>query len=362
MEEFVVVLAGGRGERFWPLSRANRPKQLLKLISNRTMLKETIERTLPLVPMERTFIVTGGELAKLIKEQHPEFPEENYIIEPMGKNTAPAICLAAANIVAKYGDGIMFVLASDHYIEPQSTFLSVLRAAKEAVIKTDRLILMGIEPTRAETAYGYIQVGEKLLELNDAQCYEVKNFKEKPDKVKAQEFYLSGEYLWNSGNFIMRARRILEEAKVYLPQLANDMEKYIDNFGSPEAEEILREAFERAPSTSIDYAILEKTKNVAVIWGKFYWDDVGSWGAMERVLKSDKFGNVVAGDGDFLILETYESTIFNDSPGLIATFGVSDLVIVRMDDITLVLNKTRIPQMRELISKLKEDEKFKKYL
>ncbi len=362
MKEFVIVLAGGKGERFWPVSRSRKPKQLLRLLSNNTMLIETINRTLDIVPIEYTFIVTGPELAKLISETHPEIPKENFIIEPQGKNTAPAIGLAAAEIIARYGDGILYVLASDHYIEPKSAFQSVLKSARDAVLKTDRLILMGIEPSRAETAYGYIHAGKKILELSDSDCYEVSSFKEKPNRVKAQEFYLSGEYLWNSGNFIMRAGKILEEANIYLPDFAQALYKYIEEFDKPDSNKIIEEAFETIPSISIDFAILEKTRNVGVIWSRFKWDDVGSWSAMERVLCSDNHNNIQIGNGEFLLQDTYETTILNDFDGLIVTYGISDMVIVRMNDVVLVMNKTRTQQIRDLIDILKSEGKYNKYL
>ena len=362
MDEFVIVLAGGKGERFWPASRVNRPKQFLKLVSDRTMLQETIERTRPIVPLERTFIVANSHLVELMKQTHPEIPEQNYIVEPLGKNTAPAICLAAANIVAKYGDGIMFVLASDHYIDPPDMFRDGLKTAREVILSDDKLVLMGIQPTRAETAYGYIRVDDKIAEYDGIKCFSVKSFKEKPSRVKAQEFYLAGDYLWNSGNFMFRAGKILDEARKYLPDFAEYMQKYIDNFDKPEASSILREAFENVAAVSIDVAILEKSEDVAVLWGAFRWDDVGSWGAMERILHKDKFNNVIAGKSDHLLLDTYETTVYSDTDSLVVAFGVTDLVIVNMGDVVLVMNKTRIPQMRDLVKKIKDNPDWKKYL
>ena len=362
MEEFVTILAGGRGERFWPASRTNMPKQLLKLFSNKTMLQETIDRTLPLVPMERTFIITGNHLADLIKQTHPEIRDENFIIEPLAKNTAPAICLAAAKIVAEHGDGIMYVLASDHYIYPAEMFRDALKVAKEVILTFDKLVLMGIQPTRAETGYGYIQIADKIAEYDGIKCFDVKSFKEKPSRVKAQEFYLSGEYLWNSGNFMFRAGKILEEAEKYLPEFAKKMRQYIDKYGTPEADKILAEAFEEVTAISIDFAILEKSRDVAVLWGAFQWDDVGSWGALERILPRDKFNNVIAGVDKKLLVDTYETTIYNNKDTLIVAFGVSDLVIVNMGDVVLVMNKARIPEMRSLVEKIKENPEWEKYL
>jgi len=362
MDSYVLVLAGGKGERFWPASRTVRPKQVLKLLSEQTLLRETIERTLPIVPLERTFIITGSELAGFLKGTHREIPPENYIIEPEGKNTAPAICLAAAQIVKRFGDGIMFVLASDHFINPTQVFQKSLEAACEVVQTTDMLVLMGIQPTRAETGYGYIHVGEKIVEYDGIRCLDVVSFKEKPSRVKAQEFYLSGKYLWNSGNFIMRAGKILEKAKEHLPQFEAGLQEYMANWGTPKAEEIIKQVFAQTPSISIDYAIIEKSTDVAVLWGAFQWDDVGNWSALERVLQKDRYNNVTHGIGEVLQSETYETTIYNDVPGLVVSVGVSDLIIVRMNDVVLVMNKTHVPHTRELVEKIKANPEWEKYL
>lgn len=362
METYAIVLAGGKGERFWPASRASFPKQVIKLFSDQTLLKETINRTQPVVSMERTFIVTGQELANFLLGTHPELPAENFIIEPFGKNTAPAICLAAAQIVAKYGDGIMIVLASDHYISPTKAFQESLIAAKQIVQTTDKIVLMGIQPMRAETGYGYIQMGERLAEHNNIRCMTVESFKEKPSRVKAQEFYLSGKYLWNSGNFIMRAGKIIEEARKHLPEMVAGFEKYIRKFGEAEADKILAQTYNNAPSISIDYAVIEKSSDIAVLCGAFQWDDVGNWAALERVINKDRFNNVATGSGDFLLSETYETTVYNDEPGLVVALGVSDLIIVRMKDVVLIMNKTKIPHMRELVDKIREKPDLSKYL
>ncbi len=362
MKEYVVVLAGGKGERFWPASRATHPKQLIKLISERTMIRETIERTLPIVPLENTFIVPSAEIAELITQSYPEISSANFIIEPVGKNTAPAICLAAANIVARFGDGVMYVLASDHFINPTNMFREALQVSSEIVKTKDRLVLMGIQPTRAETGYGYIHVGDKIAEYGGIRGYNVKAFKEKPSRVKAQEFYLSSDYLWNSGNFMFRAGKILEEADKHIPRFAAEIKKYIANFGTSKADEILKNAFENVEGISIDYAIFEKSGDVAVLWGAFQWDDVGSWSALERVLPKDKFNNVAVGKSDNCLVETYDTTVYGDNEGLVVTLGVSDLVIVRMKDVVLVMNKTRVSGMRELVNSIKENPEWKKYL
>jgi mannose-1-phosphate guanylyltransferase len=362
LNTYVVILAGGRGERFWPASRIKKPKQVLKLTSQKTLLQETLDRSLPIVPIERTFIITGKELGDYLKASHPGFPQENFIIEPCAKNTAPAICYSAAHIVAKHGDGIIVVLSSDHYISPVSIFQQSLLSAVDIVKSTDRIVLLGIQPNRGETGSGYIQVGENLTESNGIKCMSVESFKEKPSRINAQEFYLSGKYLWNSGNFIMRAGKLLEEGKKYLPIFIDDMEKYIANYETSDAPKIIADAFDRVQSISIDYAILEKTSNIAVLWGSFLWDDVGNWNALERVIQQDRFNNVNTGAGETFFSETYESTVYNDTDGLVVAVGVSDLVIIRMNDITMVMNKTHIPHIREIVEKIRANKDWEKYL
>ncbi len=362
MDEFVLILAGGKGERFWPASKTNRPKQVVKLVSEHTMIRETLKRTLSIVPFERTLIITGNELKNTIREYEPDISDDRFIIEPVAKNTAPAIILAAAKICAEYGDGVMYVLSSDHFISPVNMFVDTLAFAGEIVRSNDKLVLMGIQPTRAETAYGYIHTGEKFMENNGIRSFYVKSFQEKPSRIKAQEYYLSGEYLWNSGNFIFRAGKILEQARNFLPEFAALIDDYIAHYHTPQAEEKLAIAFEAAPSISIDYAILEKSEEVTVLWGSFLWDDLGSWSALERVLNSDRNNNVTAGKGKTGLFETFETTVYNDSDGVIVTFGVSDLVVVRIDNVTFVMNKTRISEMRELITKLKESPELAQYL
>lgn len=359
MENFGVILAGGRGERFWPASRKNRPKQLLKLISDKTMLDETISRISMIVAKNNIILVTNEELKNLISQQIPALEETNFAIEPVPKNTAPAIGLSAAKIIAEHGDGIMFVLSSDHRIEPVSTFIEALKSAREIAINEDKLILLGIEPSWAETGYGYIEMGQARNENNGFTAFEVRSFKEKPNRVLAQEYYLDGRHLWNSGIFIWKASKILSEIDIHLPELGAKLHKYIDNYN--QKEKILSEIFEGITPISIDYGVLEKSHSVAVLRAKFTWDDVGSYTALERILKKDNDGNVKV-DKSCHMLDTYETTIINDAEGIVVTFGVSDLVIVRSHDVLLVMHKTRIPQMRELLDRIREIPDLEKYL
>ena len=356
-----MILAGGKGERFWPISRSNRPKQLMQLLSDKTMLEETLDRVKSIVEDENVVIVTGNEIKGMIEECVPGLTEKNFILEPVGRNTAPAIGLAAARIIATKDDGIMFVLSSDHRISPVETFVDALNAAKSMAEKEGSLVLLGIEPTRPETGYGYIEVGEVKMEVGGFVMANVAVFKEKPNRILAQEYYLDGKHLWNSGIFVWRATKIMEEIKTFLPDLYGELQKYMEVCGTEKEDAILTEAFKKVEPISIDYGVLEKSDSVTVLRANFTWDDVGSYAALERVLERDRDGNVVVGD-NVCLFDTYETTIMNDMPGMVIVYGVSDLVIVRSGDVLFVLQKTRIPEMRELLEHLKKDPNMEKYL
>lgn len=354
MEQFAIILAGGRGERFWPASRYLRPKQLLRLISEKTMLEETISRVEGFIPPENVLIVTGAHLKSLILKEIGPLGGENFFVEPVGRNTAPAIGFAAAKIVARHGDGVMFVLSSDHLIRPVETFLEAMKAAKEIVENNDILMLLGVEPSRPETGYGYIEIGGEMKQMNGFVAFHVHSFKEKPNHLKAQEYYLDSKHLWNSGIFVWRAKTILDEISAHLPELYTVLEDYIDVVGKPEEDEFIESVFNDISSVSIDYGVLEKTVNVGVLRAKFAWDDVGDYAALERIIPKSHDGNVITGD-DVLLMDSYETTVMNNDDGAVVALGVSDLVIVREGDVVLVLHKTRISQIRELLDNIKEE-------
>lgn len=361
MKNFAVIMAGGKGERFWPASRADRPKQLLRLLSEKTMLEETIDRVDTLVDPEDVLIVTSDDLRILIEKELPQLGNGNFLIEPVGRNTAPAIGLAAANIVAKHGDGVMIVLSSDHRIKPVESFQTAISAAAQIAAENDRLILIGIETSRPETGYGYIQTGIELMEVDGLTIYDVASFREKPNRLLAQEYYLDSKHLWNSGIFVWRAKVILEEMETALPEHYELLMRYKDAVGTPEERKILDEIFAKMQSISIDYGVLEKSKSVAVLRAKFTWDDVGSFSALERIMRKDFDGNVVAGD-NVVLHETYETTVMNEAPGPVVTFGISDITIIRTEDALLVIHKTKIPHMRELLDTMKEMPDMEGYL
>ncbi|MEA2031667.1 MAG: sugar phosphate nucleotidyltransferase [candidate division Zixibacteria bacterium] len=355
-----IILAGGKGERFWPLSREKRPKQFLKLTSEKMMLEETIDRILPLIPMERIRIVTGEQMKTQILENIPNITENHILSEPIGRNTAPAIGLAAAHLYRADPEAVMVVLSSDHLIRPAEKLLSILEIATRTAASDDVLITIGIVPTRPETAYGYIKMGDLHQKDNGYEIHKVSTFTEKPNAIAASEYYYSNDYLWNSGMFVWSAKTILQTMRECDPQLGERLDTYIEKVGTDSEDAARNEFYEQASNISIDFAVLEKASNVFTIKADIIWDDVGGWRSLERYKELDRENNVVTGQA--IIEDTYETTVCNYSDGIIACLGVSDLVIVRVDDITLVTHRSKAHEIKKLLARLNENEDTKKYL
>jgi mannose-1-phosphate guanylyltransferase len=357
---YAVILAGGRGERFWPWSRQGRPKQLLPIAGAKTLLEETVERVLPAIPRDRVLLVTGQDLAGVISRQWPQLGDIRIIAEPMGRNTAAAIGLAAAQLHQENPEAVMAVLSADHQIQPQEGFLASLSLAAECARKENWLVTFGIPPSRAETGYGYIELGEKLHQDTGGAIHRVKEFKEKPTRAVAQQFYLDGNHLWNSGMFVWKAKTILEAMARHMPDLYAGLEEMSGAKQGARREKVIAQVYERLPSVSIDYGVMEKADNVVVLRGEFLWDDVGTWSALKRIHKPDGDGNVVIGDA--LAVDSFECILASEGKGLIATLGVSDLVVARVGDCVLVAHVSRTQELRKLVEKLGEREDHKDYL
>lgn len=355
-----VILAGGRGERFWPLSRKDRPKQFLRLTSKRTLLEETIDRVLPLIPGDNIRIVTNQSMSQLIHDSLGEVSDQQVLTEPKGKNTCVAIGLAAVHLRKEDPEAIMVVLSADHLISPAEKLLSILQAGASIAATEDRLITIGIVPTRPEIGYGYIRIGDLYREVDGHSVFEVSAFTEKPKAAVASEYYYSRKYFWNSGMFIWSAKSILKAIDDCQPDLFALLEEYsshIDSDKEGEARELL---YERADALSIDVAVLELADNVLTIRGDLIWDDIGGWRAMERFMSRDGENNVVVGKA--LLSNSFETTVYNECPGLVACLGVSDLVIVRSGDITLVANRTQVGDLKKFLASMEEDEELRQYL
>ncbi|MCK4403867.1 MAG: mannose-1-phosphate guanylyltransferase [candidate division Zixibacteria bacterium] len=357
---YAVILAGGKGERFWPLSRTQHPKQLLHLISKRTMLQETIDRVKDFIPIQRTKVVTGENIKKAILMQVDYLKEENLIVEPAMKNTCAAIGLAAVHLQKIDPDATMVVLSSDHMIKPEEKLQKILEMGTKLAGEEKYLITIGITPTRAETAYGYIEFAELYDTFEDILVYQIKEFKEKPNRIVAQQYYYNRKHLWNSGMFIWTASTILEALKNYMPQMYKELKSYSEHVGTENEDAAKEDLYQHLESISIDFAVLEKAENALVIKADLIWDDIGSWLALDRIKEKDSDHNVIVGNAR--AINTYETTIVNDSEGIITTLGVSDLVIVKTDDIVFVAHKTKVQDVKELLSEFAQDKKLEKYL
>ncbi len=355
-----VILAGGRGERFWPLSRLQKPKQFLRLTSERMMLEETMDRVVPLIPRDKIRVVTGEEMRPFVLEHCEEINDDHILAEPVGRNTAPAIALAAVHLLAEDPEAVMVVLSADHLIRPAEKLLSILESGARIAASEDSLITIGIVPTRPETGYGYIKTGDLYKLEDEIPVYYVSGFAEKPRAAVALDYYYSNKYFWNSGMFIWSAKAIMKAIRRCEPELGALFDEYARHIGQPDQLEARRKLYEEANSISIDFAVLEKADNVLTIKADIIWDDVGDWRSLERYKKVDSERNVIVGDA--VTLESYESTIYNDTEGLIAALGVSDLIIVRANGITLVAHKTRAQDIKKLLAELHENEEYKKYL
>lgn len=357
---YAVILAGGKGERFWPLSRGGHPKQLLEISSDKTMLQETIDRISDFIPVERTLIVTGQNLKSPILEKIKVLKEKNLLIEPEVRNTCMAIGVAAVHLRKIDPQATMIVLSSDHYIQTKEKLQKVLKVGAEVANKGENLITLGIVPSRAETAYGYIELADLYTSVDNITAYRINRFKEKPNRMLAQEYYYDRKHLWNSGIFIWTVDTILKALQRYMPDLYQELDLYAKEIGTKNQEQALKTLYIRAENISIDCAVLEKAENVLTIKADLIWDDIGSWLALERIKQRDRENNVIIGKAQ--VTGTYETTIVNDGPGIIATLGVSDLVIVRTGDIVFVAHKTRVQDVKELLQKFASDKNLEEYL
>ena len=355
-----IILAGGRGERFWPLSTAQRPKQFLRLISDKLMLEETIERVLPIISKENIRIVASDSMSDLITKSMKGMKESNIYGEPSGRNTCLAIGLAAAHLLKTDPKAVMVVLSADHLIRPPEKLRELINAGVEIAANEDKLLTLGIVPTRPETAYGYIRLGEVYKQEKSGAVFEVLAFTEKPKAAVAHEYYFSGGYLWNSGMFIWSAKAILKAIELCQPTLSKQLSEYAAKIGTKGEEKARDELYEKALSISIDVAVLENAKNVLSIKADIVWDDIGNWNALDRYKDHDSENNVII--GPVITAQSYETTVYNDTDGLVACLGVSDLVVVRTKDVTLVVHKTQTGNIKNLLSLVEQNEDLRKFL
>lgn len=349
----ILIMAGGKGERFWPKSRIHTPKQLLNLTGNGSMIQETVRRVRSIAEPAQIHIITNVRYVESISRQLPEIPEQNIILEPEGKNTAPCIGLAALVIGAKDPNGIMAVLASDHIIKDEAGFCRLLLRGAGVAAATGGVVTLGVKPDRPETGYGYIKLGEPCQGFPDV--YQAERFIEKPNLEAASEFVATGSYLWNSGIFIWNNAVILELIAKYMPDLDQGLQIIKAAFGKPDYDEVLRREYANFEKISVDYGIMEHTPLIYVLPADIGWDDVGSWTSLEQILPQDEQGNIVTGEN--VILIDTDHCIITSEDKLITAIGLKDLIYVETADAVLICPKHRAQDVKLILEKLRVERK-----
>jgi mannose-1-phosphate guanylyltransferase len=346
---YAVILAGGSGTRLWPLSRRNRSKQSLKLVGERTMFQHAVDRLAPLFPPEQISVVTREDQSAMLSSQMPELPSANIICEPVGRGTAPAIGLAAIHLRKKDPEATMAVLTADHYITGTEQFRRALEAACSAA-KDGHLVTLGIKPASPSTGFGYIHQGERLGLANDFPIFRVERFIEKPALDAARQMVTSGGYSWNSGMFVWRVDRILEEFQNQMPDLYARLMEVETALGTADYKAGLARAWNSVAEQTIDYGVMEHAADVVVIPVDIGWTDVGNWASLAELLSTDRDGNIFVGPHDEI--DTHNTFVFGRRR-LVATIGVQDMVIVDSEDALLVCAKKREQEVREIVERLK---------
>lgn len=347
MELYAVIMAGGVGSRFWPRSKERKPKQLIRIFGDNTMIQDTVKRMEGLIEPKNIFVITNKVQKSRVIEQLPQLPEENIVDEPFGKNTAACIGLASILIKAKNNDAVIVTLPSDHLIKDDEEFRNCLKNAAEFAYNSKGLVTIGITPNRPETGYGYIQFDEKEVSNN---VYKVLTFAEKPNLETARRFIESGDFLWNAGIFMWRVDSILEEIKNFLPDLHEGLLEIESAIGTTDFEKQLVSVYGQLKSVSIDYGVMEKAQNVFLTKADFYWNDVGSWEAVYEVAEKDEEGNALI--GDIYTEKTFGSYVFSPKK-FVATIGVENLIIIDTHEALLVCNRDNAQEVRQIVEYLK---------
>lgn len=367
-DRFVIIMAGGRGERFWPVSREKTPKQLLTLLGKRSFLQQAVDRVMPLVPAKNIFVITNEKQLPEVRKQLPKLPKQNLIAEPIGRDTCAAVTLGAALVGARSTTGVMAVLPADHVIPEEKKFQQVLSDAFDLAGRGQAIITIGIKPTDPATGYGYIHVGEALPPPEGAKPYKTIFFKaerfvEKPHFDKALEYLNSGQYRWNAGMFIWSFVTITEGLQKHQPEMYEACRRWFKVASQPaKLAKVLAKEYPGIKKISIDYALMEHAHNVIVADGTFAWDDLGSWNALARHLKPDAEGNCAV--ADFIHVDAARNIIYDARTKAhrtpIAVVGLRDSILVQTDDAVLLAHKSQAQKVKELVKRLAENPKLKK--
>lgn len=344
---YCVIMAGGSGTRFWPYSRHSRPKQLLKIVGETSMLQMTVDRLKKINTIQDIFIVTRQDLADVIKEEIIGVKPENIIIEPSGKNTAPCIGLSALKIAKLQKNAVMGIFPADHLIVGHKWFVKAITSAKHIALKKKALVTIGLKPTFPSTGYGYIQYDPES-DADHLDAYNVKVFAEKPHLSLAKKFIGSGDFLWNSGMFIWTVDTFLKNVKNHMPDLFHQLSK-IDKLITEGKD--FKDVWEKIKPESIDYGIMEKAKDVYLIKAKFEWSDLGSWNTVYDYMHKNDDGNAIKGDG--IVLNGKNNFIQSDNR-LTAIVGLDNIVVVNTDDATLVISKDQVEDVKDLVNYIKK--------
>jgi len=340
-----VIMAGGRGTRFWPASRVSKAKQFLSITGGDSLLAQSRARLEGLVDDQNCWVVTGADQVEQVAQCLPQLPRENILAEPMGRNTAPCCAWAALEIEKRAPDAIQLVLPADHVIEPVESFRQSCRVAARAAEEPDVLVTLGVKPTFPATGYGYIQCGEAVNSPGPNALRRVECFVEKPDEARAKQFLEAGSFLWNAGIFVWSTKSILNAFEEYAPEILHPLKQ-----AGAQA------AYATLPSAPIDIAILEKATSVRVLPIDYSWNDVGSWSALPEILEADEHGHVLGGDAQLVQVDSKNCIAYGENAETIALIGVEDLIVVRSGNATLICPRDRAQDVRKIVDKLKQDQ------
>ena len=356
---FAVIMAGGKGERFWPLSTSKHPKQVLSLIGGKPLLALAVDRLKGLIPPERIMVITSAELVQAVKESVPELPLENIIGEPFGRDTAAACALASAIVRVKQPDGAFCILTADHIIKDIDLFQTTLEESFEIALSENTLLTIGIKPAFPSTGFGYLEAGATISYKGGIEFFKTKRFVEKPDKKTAGQYMESGNFYWNSGMFIWSVKSFQNALAKYQPHLLEMADSILPAVGTSRFDSCLKEEYNKLDKISVDYAVMEKADNIVMAKGTFRWDDVGSWPALEDHFESDSSNNIIIGK-----CENIDSTgnVVVSNERLTALIGVKDMVVVQAENATLICPKDRAQDVKKMVKLLRETGRYRDIL